>query len=409
LDLLATNYLSLDPGHLDTVDIFLFHTGDFEELDLDIIEPRVLAASSGSSGSSGFGSSSQHGKQEHEHEHEHNGIVKLVNLQDTPYWQLPHNLQGEDPSEWLDYHLFPTGYRHMCRFFAVKLWDFFETLNTQHGGGKHNSNNNNSSSNSSGGYRYIWRLDEDSFIHSKIPYNIFDLMSRQGYAYGYRLCSYELSHNKFVPHWFQKWHHKANPKRTIDWKMCGFYNNFFVADLSFFKTKRVQSFLYEIDRRGFLYRKRYGDLIVHSMAVYAFASQSQIHRFLDFTYEHVTVDRRVQLLREDNHDHGNGNGDGCIIWGAIQAGYMDNEEGHLQNTMEQFQRKFLILARNTTHKPAHRTNSSYYCTTTNLTQLTYDDLSPTYSHLSDQWKKGISLQTISAGKVELLNKGRLSG
>ena len=47
--------------------------------------------------------------------------------------------------------------------------------------------------------------------------------------------------------------------------------------------------------------------MIHSMAVYAFAPQEKIHRFLDFTYEHSTVDKET----------------GCIMWGGIQAGYND--------------------------------------------------------------------------------------
>ena len=341
LDLLYKNYLSVDDGiNMKNTDIVLFHTGDYSDEDLDVIEPRIL-----------------------QNQQQHNGIVKLVNLKDTPYWNLQPNLRNDDPQDWLDYHLFPIGYRHMCRFFAIKIWDFFDTLNEQH-----NTN-----------YRYIWRLDEDSYIHSPINYNVFDFMANHRYVYGYRLCSYELSQNKFVPHWFEKWHTKIKPNRPIDWKLCGFYNNFFVADLQFMKSKRVQSLLHnEIDKRGFIYRKRYGDLVVHSMLVYAFAPPERIHRFLDFTYEHKTIDKRV-------------NKDGCIIWGAIQEGYMDLDSS---TTFQHYQDQYL--------------SGNTECVA-NQTQLSYQDLSPTYSHLSDELKKSICLRTISAGKVETAGKGILSG
>jgi hypothetical protein len=128
-----------------------------------------------------------------------------------------------------------------------------------------------------------------------------------------------------------------------------------------------------------MYRKRYGDLVVHSMLVYAFARQEQIHYFLDFTYEHVTVNKRV-------------NRDGCVIWGAIQAGYLDNDP---ETAMQEFQKRYY--------------GSSRRNCVANVTGLTHQDLSPTYSHLSDEWKPRISLQTISAGKVEMKRKGILSG
>jgi hypothetical protein len=133
LDLLWKNYLSLESstsgGVDDDLDIFLFNTGDFDAHDLDVIEPHVIATTS---------------------RQQNIGRVKLVNLANTPYWNLPQNLRQDNQSEWLDAHLFPGGHRHMCHFFAVKIWDFFDALNTQ----------------MDTNYRYIWRLDEDSLIHS---------------------------------------------------------------------------------------------------------------------------------------------------------------------------------------------------------------------------------------------------
>ena len=116
--------------------------------------------------------------------------------------------------------------------------------------------------------------------------------------------------------------------------------------------------------------------MVHSMAVYAFAAEHEIHRFLDFTYEHVTIDRR--------RDKG-----GCVIWGAIQAGYMDRD---YNVAIKKFQKKYL----------ADRGCQA------NVTELRQRDLSPTYSHLSESWRRDIALQTISVGKVEM-KVGLLSG
>jgi hypothetical protein len=132
--------------------------------------------------------------------------------------------------------------------------------------------------------------------------------------------------------------------------------------------------LTDVDQRKFVYRKRYGDLVIHSMAVYAFARKEQIHRFLDFTYQHFTLGP-----------------DGCILWGGIQAGYLDP---HADALLDQFYQS--------------RVTSQTGCRA-NVTHLTAQDLSPSYSHLSDDWKEKISLRTICSGRVELSGQGILSG
>ena len=157
--------------------------------------------------------------------------------------------------------------------------------------------------------------------------------------------------------------------------MCGFYNNFFVADIQFFLSSGVQKFLRFVDRRGAIYRRRLGDLLIHSTAVYAFANESSIHRFLDFTYEHGTVNSTSQ----------------CLLWGGIQAGY--NDQNSSATVGDYYQR--LLVDRNC-HASA---------------QMVFEnDLSPTYQHaIPPRYRGELSLHTVTAGLVELSEKGILSG
>lgn len=165
------------------------------------------------------------------------------------------------------------------------------------------------------------------------------------------------------------------PIREIDLDMCGIYNNFFVAKLSFFQSPQVQRFLKVVDRNGMIYRRRLGDLMIHSMAVYGFSPAKKIHRFLDFTYEHSTFDLTT----------------GCVVWGGIQAGYNDpNAISTLENYWNQ--------------KVVGITGC-----TANVSFIGSDDLSPTYQHLPDQLNGEVTLKTIMAGKVELPHQGLLSG
>ena len=332
IEQLKKNYLSID-DHSENLDIFIFHTSDFDVNDLRDLERQ-------------FDSTSP-------------GIVRLVNLTGSPYWRRPLNLQGENPERWNAYPLFSEGYRRMIHFFAMDIWQFFSEY-AQQSGCK---------------YRYILRLDEDSYIHSPIQYDIFDLMRNQDYVYGFRICSYEMHIMRNIWQLFRHNNPSLVPQREIDYQMCGFYNNFFVADIEFFLSPDVQKFLRFVDRRGAMYRRRLGDLLIHSTAVYAFANQSSIHRFLDFTYEHGTVNKTSS----------------CLVWGGIQAGYNDP---HSRATMDDYYRRMLV------ERGCHA----------NAVMLFEDDLSPTYQHtIPPAYRGELSLHTITAGLVELPNKGILSG
>lgn len=166
----------------------------------------------------------------------------------------------------------------------------------------------------------------------------------------------------------------SKPIRDIELEMCGFYNNFFVANLEHFQKKAIQKFLNFVDRQGFIYRRRLGDLMIHSMAVYSFTPPEQIHRFLDFTYEHGTVDHAS----------------GCVVWGGIQAGY---EDPNVEDTLNSYWVK-KVASVGSCH------NRDYL--------LSKENLSPTYSHLPPE-KAGIKLRTIMHGKIEVPDKGLLSG
>lgn len=344
LDLFRDKYLSID-NHFENVDIYLFHSGDFKKSDLVYLEDRLLERLP------------SHAK----------GVFRMVDLSNTSYWSLPEWLQHDNQDKWKGSDIYPLGYRHMCRFFGMQLWQFFEDLNLEGGCN----------------YKYIARLDEDSFILSPIPYDLFEFMQSEQYVYGYRMCAYELAET--IPKlWFKKWRRGLNETahRWIDPGLCGFYTNFFVADLTFFQSPDVSKFLNEIDRRGFYFRQRFGDLLVHSLAVYAFAPPTQIHRFLDFTYQHATIDYFKDREKE------------CISWGGIQAGYNDP---HGNEVVDKFYETHVL------QKDCH---------TANMTYIAEEDLSPTYSHIPESARKEgkkFTLKTLHAGRVEVPGQGILSG
>lgn len=322
LQLLHTNYLS---QHADTTDVFIFHTGDFDSVrDLEVLDEILQTP----------------------------GIVRLVDLTGSSYWQRPSFLKDANSSEWDLIDKFSEGYRHMCRFFGYQIFRYFRELSMHH----HR-------------YDYILRLDEDSFLHSPISYNIFHYMRQHEHVYGFRLCTYEMASMKWAFSALTRNLTSRTPQRPIDPEMCGIYNNFFIASVDFFTTDPVATFLQQVEQSGWIYRKNLGDLRLHSMVVYGYASPSRIHRFLDFTYEHKTV-------KED-----------CVAWGGIQAGYKDV---HATATLDAYFEK-------------HR-----HCPKVRRYTLNQTDLSPGYQHHNDVMPS-LQLDTVMAGGLELKGRGNLSG
>jgi alpha 1,2-mannosyltransferase len=385
LDLLYRNYLSMD-RHYDNVDVFLFHTGDYTQEDLDWLQNR----------------------------YHHHVFFRLMNLQDTDYWSLPEVVQHDNISEWQDYPVYSIGYRHMIRWYALKLYDFMRDWNAAHGCS----------------YRYVMRMDEESFIHSPIAYDLFQFMERHQYSYAFRMCSYEL--NLAAWYDYQEYlqrcrtnHHNATVFRVLEPGLCGFYNNFFILDLHFVWQPHVQHFLSWMDDSGMIYRQRYNDLQIQTIAVYAFCPPTRIHRFLDWSYEHMTVKPKGKMKIQNTESDGRTTtiviSINCPHWGAIQAGYLDPD---MNGTISLFEKESNMLLKRC-HKPRRVRVNQF---------LEASDLSPTYAHyfvdkeeetlipsfvITDAAMPSnksnhlhnnlIRLRTISAGPVELPDRGLLSG
>jgi Glycolipid 2-alpha-mannosyltransferase len=413
LELLNRNYLSLRSSHSSTtpsrrhcenVDVYVFHTGDLSQDDLYQLKALVSCSS-----------------------------LRLVDLSQSPYWTMPSSMAKDDPSQWYESGRFSLGYRLMIQWYAVNIWAFFSDLNYECM--KCNCTSDSGSLVHHRPYRYIWRMDDDSFLHSTIDYDMFDFMDKHGYVYGYRMCSYEMAKSQRA---WKVWMDRQQaaqsrqnsssssvqalaaatdwqPQRDLDHDMCGFYNNFMVARLDFFLSSPVQDFLRMVQRVGLIFRKLLGDLIIHSMVVYMFAEAGTVHRFLDFTYEHASYhyfDSSADTNSQSSTESTSVNAavvsatantgstlsgsvvesERCLIWGGMQAGYNDP---HASVTVSQFCRYHLD------HSicPEHPV----------LTKLGYDDLSPTYNHLTSKQSRRVQLETCVAGGVEIKGKGKLSG
>jgi alpha 1,2-mannosyltransferase len=128
LDLLYKNY-----NDRFRHDVLIFHEGDFKPIDQEEVAK---------------------GRKE----------IKFKEIQFAlpdflPRVEVPHIWYSGDGGK------FGMGHRHMIRFYAVRIFQILNDLS----------------------YDWFFRMDDDSFIHTPIHYNLFEFMKEHGYEYGYRV------------------------------------------------------------------------------------------------------------------------------------------------------------------------------------------------------------------------------
>ena len=193
---------------------------------------------------------------------------------DEKWWSLPYELQPWQLVLW-SRPAFSVGYRLMMRWFAVLIWHYLDAEN----------------------YTHCMRLDDDSYILSKIEYNLFDYMRDNKKRYAFRNPVLE-SDDKFdllMDEYLAKYPESTSPELIELYKRergVGFYNNFFMADVSFFLSPPASSLLRIIDESKLIFTRRTGDLVIQSAVVRLFLRPDEIHWFRDFTYEHMTLCRK---------------------------------------------------------------------------------------------------------------------
>lgn len=185
---------------------------------------------------------------------------------------------------------FGLGYRHMIRFYSLLVYEGVAAM----------------------GYDWYMRLDDDSFLLSPIQYNLFEHLRAKGCRYGYRVDTWDhvsctfgfpeavLAHIKAEQlkptFWYDSFppdQHLAGPDPWAGcgvWNRHGYYNNFHITEIAFWQQPQVQEFLHYLDRIGGGYKYRWSDLPVQSTAVQIFMPKTQVHKFKDFDYEHITWD-----------------------------------------------------------------------------------------------------------------------
>jgi alpha 1,2-mannosyltransferase len=164
---------------------------------------------------------------------------------------------------------FPIGYRHMCRFFAGEV--FKQEILKQ--------------------YKYVWRLDTDSFIVDPIDYDVFNKMSQNNSIYGY--INIQNDHIDMVKNLWETcefYFSKLNKNYIFENKETHFrkvfYTNFEIFDMDWFRSEEYQNFYKYIDETAGIYKYRWGDHVLRYIALNSLTSKDNLLFFDDIKYFH---------------------------------------------------------------------------------------------------------------------------
>ena len=216
---------------VDSSDVLLWHGGDFVPENIPALELPV------------------------------NVNVRLCLLDCCSGWGPPPGLEGEAAEAAANGRFgFAPGYLFMIRFHAITMWRILESL----------------------GYNWVMRMDDDGAIMSPIKYNIFENMMRSGIMYGWRSESTLYPLECTALGHFLKYDFCANV-------YSGPYNNWFVANVQYWLRHEVHRMQRLFDASAYIFENRTGDLPFHTMATQVLFPAQRVHRFTDFTYEHLTV------------------------------------------------------------------------------------------------------------------------
>ena len=169
----------------------------------------------------------------------------------------------------------PLGYRHMCRFWSG---DFL-----------HNEFICK--------YKYVWRMDSDAYIVSKISYDIFKYMLDNHINYSYSNITNDDAEVCKELHEFSKnFFKQKNIKFKWDlYKM--FATHVEIIDMDTFKNSIYYDYYNEIDKTNNFYIHRWGDAPIRYIAV---TNLNIKYNKLNIKYHHGNdgSGRKTQLLNE---------------------------------------------------------------------------------------------------------------
>jgi alpha 1,2-mannosyltransferase len=247
-------------------------------------------------------------------------------LLDGDLWSPPdceEIRKNPNPSNWTAPH-FSVGYRNMMRWYGILIYKFLTDL----------------------GYEMYMRMDDDSLLHSTIDYDLFEFLHKNDYDYGFRcyvndhisvsnglieFCHEYIKDKNLSKHWIDRFINQKTNWKSSSYNILGYYNNFLISKLDFWMRDDVQKFLKHFDESGFMYTRRWNDLVSQAVTIQLFMDREKIYQFTDWTYEHATFGNY------DSQNH--------LTWGGLYP-KIENNKYVLNEYCEKWFNKYNIFAKN---------------------------------------------------------------
>lgn len=213
------------------------------------------------------------------------GLLEFSIPEFIPRDEIPDKILGR----------FGIGYRHMCRFFSGMMY-------------RHPAMQD---------FDWYWRLDTDSFLLGKIGYDLFRYMESHDLWYGYMAM---LAETPAVVEGLweatQSYIRGRNITPTMmgqlldengAWNYLYYYNNFEICSLAFSRSAAYTDYFEYIDKLGGIYKNRWGDAPIRTLAVSMLAPPEKVHQFTNVPYAHAGYyshrmhefrDRLIKYLRK---------------------------------------------------------------------------------------------------------------
>ena len=195
---------------------------------------------------------------------------------------------------------FPIGYRHMCRFYSGQVMN--------HPALKE--------------YRYVWRMDSDSFILSHINTDPFQVMFDREYIYtdfgttpiegsdGWKYAGKEIE-------WAREGLFEAtleyakkninlikNPITAYEGEL--YNSNVEIMDMDFFRSHEYTSYFEDIDKHRNFYYKRWGDHCFRWLGLRLFSSPDKIwfaQPSIGYCYQHGSLINGIEHIDMECLNH----------------------------------------------------------------------------------------------------------
>lgn len=177
---------------------------------------------------------------------------------------FPHPTHGKGGPHDCNHPGFDIGYRNMCRFFAGEFYHWLQE------------------------YDYYMRLDTDSFILDRISEDLFEIMQKNDYYYGYIPDAVQFDNPAVTKGLWDRCREKYPDTNKIPENKM-YYTNFEIGKIAWFTGKEYQEFYEYIEETGGIFIHRWGDAPIRYLGVNLLMDDRRKWEVRNVPYQHGAI------------------------------------------------------------------------------------------------------------------------